>query len=32
MADLTGRPRPGGDPMQKNPENNPAQARSIGAS
>jgi hypothetical protein len=28
MADLTRRPGPGGDPMQKNPEDNPAQARS----
>jgi hypothetical protein len=28
MADLTSRPGPGGDPMQKNPEDNPAQARS----
>lgn len=28
MADLTRRPGPGGDPMQRNPEDNPAQARS----
>ena len=28
MADLTRRPGPGGDPMQRNPEENPAQARS----
>ena len=28
MADLTNRPGPGGDPMQRNPEDNPAQARS----
>ena len=28
MADLTRRPGPGGDPIQKNPEDNPAQARS----
>ena len=28
MGDLTRRPGPGGDPMQKNPEDNPAQARS----
>jgi hypothetical protein len=28
MADLTSRPGPGGDPMQRNPEDNPEQARS----
>jgi len=28
MADKTRRPGPGGDPMQRNPEDNPAQARS----
>jgi hypothetical protein len=28
MADLTRRPGPGGDPMQRNPEDNPAQAQS----
>ena len=28
MADFTERPGPGGDPMQRNPEDNPAQARS----
>ncbi|HET7694872.1 MAG TPA: hypothetical protein VFK57_04130 [Vicinamibacterales bacterium] len=28
MADLTRRPGPGGDPMQRNPEGNAAQARS----
>jgi hypothetical protein len=28
MADRTRRPGPGGDPMQRNPEDNPAQARS----
>ena len=28
MADLTRRPGPGGDPMQRNPEDNPAQSRS----
>ena len=28
MADLTHRPGPGGDPMQRNPEDNPAQAKS----
>lgn len=28
MADLKNRPGPGGDPMQRNPEDNPAQARS----
>ena len=28
MADLTNRPGPGGDPMQRNPEDNQAQARS----
>jgi hypothetical protein len=28
MADLTNRPGPGGDPMQRNPEDNAAQARS----
>jgi hypothetical protein len=28
MADLARRPGPGGDPMQKNPEGNPAQAKS----
>jgi len=28
MADLTHRPGPGGDPMQRNPEDNPAQATS----
>lgn len=28
MADQTRRPGPGGDPMQRNPEDNPAQARS----
>ena len=28
MADLTRRPGPGGDPTQRNPEDNPAQARS----
>ena len=28
MADLTNRPGPGGDPMQRKPEDNPAQARS----
>ena len=28
MADKTNRPGPGGDPMQRNPEDNQAQARS----
>jgi hypothetical protein len=28
MADLTRRPGPGGDPMQRNPEDNRAQAQS----
>ena len=28
MPDKTRRPGPGGDPMQRNPEDNPAQARS----
>ena len=28
MADLSRRPGPGGDPMQRNPEDNPAQSRS----
>ena len=28
MADFSERPGPGGDPMQRNPEDNPAQARS----
>ena len=28
MADFTERPGPGGDPMQRNPEDNQAQARS----
>jgi len=28
MADLTRRPGPGGDPRQRNPEDNPAQAQS----
>lgn len=28
MADLTRRPGAGGDPMQRNPEDNPAQAQS----
>lgn len=28
MADLTRRPGPGGDPVQRNPEDNPAQAQS----
>jgi hypothetical protein len=28
MPDRTRRPGPGGDPMQRNPEDNPAQARS----
>jgi hypothetical protein len=28
MADLKRRPGPGGDPMQRNPEDNPAQAQS----
>lgn len=28
MADLTHRPGPGGDPMQRNPEDNRAQAQS----
>lgn len=28
MADLSRRPGPGGDPMQKNPEENPAQSKS----
>jgi len=28
MADLTERPGPGGDPMQRNPEDNRAQAQS----
>lgn len=28
MADSTRRPGPGGDPMQRNPEDNPAQAQS----
>jgi hypothetical protein len=27
MADNTRRPGPGGDPMQRNPEDNPAQSR-----
>jgi hypothetical protein len=31
MADFTERPGPGGDPMQRNPETNPAQARSDAA-
>lgn len=28
MADSTRRPGPGGDPLERNPEDNPAQARS----
>jgi hypothetical protein len=28
MADVTRRPGPGGDPRQRNPEDNPAQAQS----
>lgn len=28
MADLTQRPGPGGDPVKRNPEDNPTQARS----